>query len=48
MRQLLPDYATCSIPPADLDKEQSLATLVGCVANLSDELSSSNPLRLIR
>ncbi|MDB2422249.1 phage/plasmid primase, P4 family [Paracoccaceae bacterium] len=44
MRQLLPDYATCSIPPADLDKEQSLATLVGCVANLSDELSSSKSI----
>lgn len=40
IRGLLPDYATCSIPPADLDKEQSLATLVGRLANLSDELSA--------
>jgi|TARA_B110000908_G_scaffold93484_1_gene110740 P4 family phage/plasmid primase-like protien len=44
IRQLLPDYATCSIPPADFDKEQSLATLVGCMANLSDELSSSKSI----
>ena len=44
IRKLLPNYATCSIPPADFDKEQSLATLVGCLANLSDELSSSKSI----
>tara|TARA_B110000008_G_scaffold255288_1_gene271897 strand:- start:855 stop:3143 length:2289 start_codon:yes stop_codon:yes gene_type:complete len=39
LRELLPKNMTCSIPPADLDKEQYLAKLVGKQANLSDEIS---------
>ena len=40
IRLLLPSYATCSIPPSDFEKEQSLATLVGKMANLTDEISN--------
>ena len=44
IRGLLPWESVCSIPPADLDQPQSLAALVGCAANLSDELSSSRSI----
>lgn len=40
IRLVLPSYATCSIPPSDFEKEQSLATLVGKMANLTDEIST--------
>lgn len=40
IRLLLPRTATCSIPPSDFEKEQSLATLVGKTANLTDEIST--------
>ena len=40
IRLLLPRTATCSIPPSDFEKEQSLATLVGKTANLTDEISN--------
>ena len=40
IRLILPSYATCSIPPSDFEKEQSLATLVGKMANLTDEIST--------
>ena len=40
LREILPRNMTCSIPPADLDKEQYLAKLAGRQANLSDEISN--------
>ena len=44
IRQLLPKNAVCSVSPADFEKEQNLATLIGKKANLSDELSSSKSI----
>ena len=44
IRRLLPKSAVCSISPADFEKEQSLAVLIGKKANLSDELSSSKSI----
>ena len=41
IRQIVPLSTVCSIPPADLDKEQFLAQLVGKLVNLSDELSNA-------
>ncbi len=40
IRLLLPSAATCSIPPSDFEKEQSLPTLVRKTANLTDEISN--------
>ena len=40
IRLILPQSATCSIPPSDFEREQSLATLVGKTANLTDEISN--------
>ena len=40
IRALLPKEAISAIPPGDLGKEQSLASLVGKSANLTDEISS--------
>ena len=40
IRLILPHSATCSIPPSDFEREQSLATLVGKTANLTDEISN--------
>ena len=40
IRALLPKEAVSAIPPGDLGKEQSLASLVGKSANLTDEISS--------
>lgn len=40
IRLILPRSATCSIPPSDFEREQSLATLVGKIANLTDEISN--------
>ena len=40
IRLLLPRTATCSIPPSDFEKEQSLPTLVRKTANLTDEISN--------
>ena len=40
IRLILPRSATCSIPPSDFEREQSLATLVGKTANLTDEISN--------
>ncbi len=44
LREILPHNITCSIPPADLDKEQYLAKLIGRQANLSDEISGSKEI----
>ena len=37
----MPLITVCSIPSADLDKQQFLAQLVGKLVNLSDELSNA-------
>ena len=42
---LLPKKFCCTIPPADLGKEQYLIELVGKMANLSDELSGANAIK---
>ena len=45
IRSLLPKKSCCTIPPADLGKEQYLIELVGKMANLSDELSGANAIK---
>ena len=44
IRALLPKNSVCSVSPADFEKEQNLAVLIGKKANLSDELSSSKSI----
>ena len=44
IRRLLPKASVCSVSPADFEKEQNLAVLIGKKANLSDELSSSKSI----
>ena len=44
IRRLLPEASICSVSPADFEKEQNLAVLIGKKANLSDELSSSKSI----
>ncbi len=44
IRRLLPKPSVCSVSPADFEKEQNLAVLIGKKANLSDELSSSKSI----